>query len=101
MKLGLDKKELQKICKVFDQFKKIDSVIIFGSRSMGNFKKGSDIDLALMGDIDSSTLNQIKLLLNEETPLPYFFDIVVYNEIESKDLKDHIDHYGKIIYKKN
>lgn len=97
MKLG----DLKKIAQVFKQFSNIDSVLIFGSRAMGNDKKGSDVDLVLMGDIDLSTLNKVKFLLNEETPLPYFFDVVIYNEIENQELKNHIDRYGKIIYTKD
>lgn len=100
MKFGLENRDLEQICKMFNQFPEIDSVIVFGSRSMGNFKKGSDIDLALIGNIDSSTLNRVKFLLNEEIPLPYFFDVVIYKEIESKELKDHIDRHGMTIYQK-
>lgn len=100
MKFGLKNKDLERICKIFNPFPEIDSVIVFGSRSMGNFKKGSDIDLALIGNIDSSTLNRVKFLLNEEIPLPYFFDVVIYKEIESKELKDHIDRHGMTIYQK-
>lgn len=100
MKFGLKNQDLERICKIFNQFPEIDSVIVFGSRSMGNFKKGSDIDLTLIGNIDSSTLNRVKFLLNEEIPLPYFFDVVIYKEIESKELKDHIDRHGTTIYQK-
>ena len=100
MKFGLNNQDLERICKIFSQFPDIDSVIMFGSRSMGNFKKGSDIDLALVGNINPSTLNRVKFLLNEETPLPYFFDVVIYQEIKNKELKDHMDRYGTIMYQK-
>ena len=36
----------------------------------------------------------------EEYPLPYFFDIVNYNDIEDKEFKHHIDSVGKAIWKK-
>ena len=100
MKFGLENQDLERICKIFNQFPDINSVILFGSRSMGNFKKGSDVDLALVGNINPSTLNRVKFLLNEEIPLPYFFDVVIYTEIESKELKNHIDHHGTTLYQK-
>ena len=100
MKFGLENKDLEWMCKIFSQFPDIDSVIVFGSRSMGNFKKGSDVDLVLIGNINPSIVNRVKFLLNEEIPLPYFFDVVVYQEIESKELKSHIAQYGKTFYKK-
>jgi hypothetical protein len=40
-------------------------------------------------------------LLNEEYPLPYFFDILHYEEINNENLKKHIDTYGKELYKKD
>ena len=100
MRFGLEKKDLASIRKVFGRFPAVETVIIFGSRAMGNFKKGSDVDLALMGNVDPSTLNQVKFILNEDEPLPYFFDVITYNEIDHKELKDHIDQVGKLIYKK-
>lgn len=35
-------------------------------------------------------LNELSELLNEEYPLPYFFDIVHYEKITNKTLLDHI-----------
>ena len=69
MKFGLENKDLEWMCKIFSQFPDIDSVIVFGSRSMGNFKKGSDVDLVLIGNINPSIVNRVKFLLNEEIPL--------------------------------
>ena len=36
--------------------------------------------------------------LNEVYPLPYFFDIIVYEQIKNENLKKHIDTAGKEIY---
>ncbi len=38
--------------------------------------------------------------LNEVYPLPYFFYLVIYDEIKNINLKKHIDDVGKLIYKK-
>ena len=38
--------------------------------------------------------------LNEVYPLPYFFDIIQYNEITNENLINHIDNEGKLLYTK-
>ena len=96
---GLTKKDIFSIQEVFEKFPKLEKAIIFGSRSNGNFKVGSDIDIALKGKV-SDILFKIKDELEEELPLPYFFDVVEYNKIDNLDLKNHIDRVGKVIYKK-
>ena len=35
---------------------------------------------------------------NEELPLPYFFDVLHYEEIGNENLTGHIDRVGKIVY---
>lgn len=68
---------------------------------MGNYKKGSDIDLALKGEkVDQRVVRRLSDELEEEYPLPYFFDIVNYNDIEDKEFKRHIDSVGKTIWEK-
>lgn len=101
MTLGLSEQDLQIISNVCRRFPKIESVVLFGSRAMGNFKKGSDVDLALTGKIDHAMLNQLKSVLENDCPVPYFFDIIDYASIENKDLKAHIDQYGKVIYRRS
>lgn len=79
----------------------IEKAAIFGSRALGNYKTGSDVDLAVYGDsLSRSSLRMLQDQLNEKLPLPYMFDIVRYEEIESPKLKEHIDQYGKVIHSK-
>ena len=77
----------------------IEKAVLFGSRAMGNYKKGSDVDIAIIGkDVSRSIVYKIEDYLNEVYPLPYFFDINHYNEITNENLINHIDNEGKIIY---
>ena len=46
---GLSRSTLLKIRGVFAQHPAIDSAVVYGSRAMGNYKPGSDIDLSLHG----------------------------------------------------
>lgn len=99
---GLLEKDIDYITQAIKQFDEIDCAIIFGSRAMGNYKKGSDVDIALVGEkISKDVIAQLNELLNETYPLPYFFDIVNYSEISNIELKKHIDMLGIVIYKKS
>jgi len=99
-KFGLSKKDQEIILKTLGRFTEVEEVILFGSRALGNYKPGSDIDLALKGNVEDIYL-ELKSVLNEETPLPYNFDVMVYHNIKNENLKKHIDDWGKIIYKRS
>ena len=96
--IGLSPKELEILKDVFKKFDDIKEVILFGSRALGTHKTASDIDLAIKGNVDINTLSKLKYTLEEDTNLPYFFDVVVYDNLENLELKTHIDEFGKIIY---
>ncbi|MFE7149808.1 nucleotidyltransferase domain-containing protein [Heyndrickxia sporothermodurans] len=99
---GLLDRDFEYIQRAMENLKEIDKAIIFGSRALGNYKKGSDVDIAISGkNVTSKTLYQLDDLLNEEFPLPYFFDIVQYEEINNENLKNHIDTFGREIYRKS
>ncbi len=99
MMYGLLERDLKYIYKAINKYSEIEQVIIFGSRAMGNYKTGSDVDIAIKGkNIDRKTIIKLSDDLNEEYPLPYFFDIINYNEISNKELKKHIDNQGKLVY---
>src|SRR5579871_3162525 len=97
---GLSETAYNLIKAQFFLFPEIEQVIIFGSRAMGNYKPGSDIDLALKGIITHDTVIKISLILDEELPLPYLFDVIDYHHIDNPELISHIDQYGKFFYSK-
>lgn len=97
---GLKTKDIELLHDTFAKFPEVREVRIFGSRAMGNFKPGSDVDLALFGEKSLECTTRISSILNEELPLPYLFDVIDYDAITNPDLKKHIDEFGKIIYRK-
>ena len=98
MKFGFSKKQISELLAIFANFPEIEEVIIFGSRAMGNFKKGSDVDLALKGKINLTLINQLSRKLNSESTLPYKFDLIDYKKISNAELKKHIDSFGCKLY---
>jgi predicted nucleotidyltransferase len=98
---GLLSRDIKNILVAVKQFPEIEQVLLIGSRAIGNFKKGSDVDLALIGqNINFETISRLSGMLNEELPLPYFFDVIDYTHLEHNGLKKHIEQYGKVIYQK-
>lgn len=97
MKTGIAPEHFRKILDVFRRYPQVTQVILFGSRAKGNYREGSDIDLALKGkDLDSRLLTRIGIDY-ETLDLPWKLDAIVYDQIENPDLKDHIDRVGILL----
>lgn len=98
---GLLDKDIHYILMAARKFEEIDSVILFGSRAMGNYKKGSDVDLAVFGEkVNDKVIYKLDEWLNEVYPIPYFFDIIQYEKISNERLRQHINDEGKELYRK-
>ncbi len=96
MPYGLTEEDLAVIRNAARRYPAIEQLILFGSRAKGNYKPGSDVDLAIKGhDIDYDTALHLAEVLNEETLLPYFFDVVHYESLTEPRLVEHIDRVGK------
>ena len=99
MRFGLKDLDLEYIIKVLEKLPDIEKAVIFGSRAKGNYKTGSDIDMAIYGErITFDTVAKLNSSLEEEGPLPYFVDIVDYTHSDNTELKEHVDRIGIIIY---
>lgn len=98
---GLNQPDFNTLIEVICSVKEVNEIIIFGSRAKGTFRSGSDVDLALKGQqLSSHLINHISYLLNEETTMPYQFDVINYHSIYNTDLREHIDRVGKSLFKK-
>lgn len=99
MRGGLLDRDWNFIHNALERFPEIHCAILFGSRAIGNYKNGSDVDIAVIGPtINLITLTKLNELLNEVYPLPYMFDLHDYQSITNENLKSHIDTYGQIVY---
>jgi predicted nucleotidyltransferase len=96
-RFGLSDSEQELICGVLRRHDEVTEVKIFGSRAKGNFEPNSDIDLALWGNISLPVLATIAGEL-DELPLPYTFDVQVYETIRHQPLREHIDRAGRNFY---
>lgn len=96
---GLSDKTVEIIKNYFSQIPEISIVKVYGSRAMGTYRKGSDIDFALYGDVDKDLVKKISFEI-DELNTPYMFDITDYSTIQNEKLKEHIDKYGRVFYSK-
>ena len=101
MSYGLHQADIDYIINAIKKFPEIEKAVIFGSRAKGNYKPGSDVDLAIYGkNITFDTISALHSMLEEQGPLPYFFDIIDYTHLHHKEIKEHIDRVGKVIFGK-
>ncbi len=99
MNHGLIAQDLAHIRAAAAELKEINRVILFGSRAKGIHQRGSDVDLSISGKgITHSTVLRLSESLNEERPLPYFFDIVNYDSLGDEPLRQHIDRVGILLF---
>ena len=98
---GLSVDALRKIREAFAGFPRIEKVVIYGSRAKGNHRKGSDIDITLIGK-NLTLENTIYPLTSalDDLYLPYTFDISIFNQLDEPEFIDHILRVGKTFYER-
>lgn len=90
---GIKQQVINEICELAQKYN-VEQVLLFGSRSRGDYKRTSDIDLAVKGgDIDRFALD-----VEEETTTLLEYDIVDLDEPMQAELLESIQKEGKIIY---
>lgn len=94
---GIEDVYSNKIINIFQSLPSGTDVILFGSRAKGNYREGSDIDLALKGQTVSIDDRNYWLLAYSELNFPWILDLVIYEKIEEPALKEHIDRVGKLL----
>lgn len=98
-KFGFSLSDRSQMETVFRNFPELEKVILFGSRAMNTFKPSSDVDIALIYKTDDyHIVAEVKDKLEEETKIPYFFDVLDFKTIDSAELKEHIKLNGIEIY---
>lgn len=100
MSYGLSVNTISKIQKLFLEFPELRKALLYGSRAMGNYRNGSDIDLTLVGNISMRDLSKIEWQL-DDLMLPYMIDLSRIDDIKNPDLLDHIKRRGKIFYERS
>ncbi|HAO22117.1 MAG TPA: DNA polymerase III subunit beta [Desulfobacteraceae bacterium] len=97
---GISDKSFEILLNIMKSYPQIEEAFIFGSRAKGNYKHGSDIDIALKGEkLSNDIIWDITALLNNEMPIPYKTDVLAVNDSLSSGLADHIRRVGISFYR--
>lgn len=100
MKFGLSDSIIENMQRVFESNSKVDKVLVFGSRAKGNYRKASDIDLAVKGqDLTYDDILNLGVKL-DALNLPYKVDLIDYHKINEPALTEHVDRVGIEFYSK-
>ena len=99
MLYGLPDRTLNTMNLIFRNYPGVEYVVLYGSRAKGNYRTGSDIDISLKTDISFSFTDLLRIGNDlDDSDIPYFVDVSVYDKISNPDLKAHIDRVGKVLY---
>lgn len=92
---GISENVLQEIENLAMQYG-LDRVILFGSRARGDYRRTSDIDLAVWG----GDIARFAVDVEEETSTLLKFDIVDMNSAVQPELVQSVEQEGKVLYEK-
>lgn len=96
--MGLPDNVMERLCGIFRGYPPIRRVLLYGSRAMGTFRPGSDIDLCI--EAESLGLTELLAIENriDELLLPWKVDLSLMNTIDNPALLDHIRRVGVVVY---
>jgi predicted nucleotidyltransferase len=94
---GLPAHAVARMRSVFSAHPGIEQVVLFGSRAKGNYKPASDIDLAVLGTVDSSEIARIDWEL-DDLLLPWEIDLLQFDQLNNPDLREHIARVGQPLF---
>lgn len=101
MKFGLDEKVVKDIISIIEKYDEVERACIFGSRARGDYRNGSDIDIALFGESLTNEINTKIYFEIDDLYLPYKIDLINFNSLGKDDkIKESILREGVEIYAK-
>ena len=97
-KYGILVSDMDDIASILSANPKTERVVLFGSRAIGNFEPGSDIDISWKGEgLDINDVTKAGVAY-DKLFLPYKLDLVIYSSITEPALLNHIERVGIILY---
>ena len=96
---ALSHSEIALLHSVFRGHPAVREVRLFGSRAKGTHRNDSDIDLAIWGNVTPLQAQAIAAEL-DDLPLPYRYDVQVFDAVKSQELRAHIGRAGIALYPK-
>lgn len=92
---GIRQQVLDEIIDLAQKYQ-VKRVTLFGSRARGDYRRTSDIDLAVSG----GDIPRFRLDIEEETSTLLKFDIVDLDSDMQEELRESILREGRVLYEK-
>lgn len=92
---GIRQEVIEEICELARKYN-VTKVILFGSRARGDFRRTSDIDIAVTG----GDFVRFALDVDEETSTLLEYDIVDLDSDMQEELRESIEREGRTLYEK-
>ena len=100
-KFGLDEKVIESIVAILKKYEQVERAVIYGSRARGDYRKNSDIDIALFGDALTFSINTKIFYEIDDLYWVYKIDLVNINSLSDTDkFKQNIIREGVEFYAK-
>ena len=98
---GLSDQTLETVRDILASCPEVEKALVYGSRAMGNYRAGSDIDITLIGAQLSMDMLFKLVRLFDESNLPYMVDLSIMANINNPNLSDHIERVGQVLYQRD
>ncbi len=97
---GLSEGTVTQITGVLRRFPEVERAVLFGSRAKGTQKRGSDIDLALVGEeLGWRIVGRIYDAL-DDLLLPYRFSLILFDGSTDPEVTAHIARVGVVLFER-
>ncbi len=98
MSFGLDPQIIASITQILSRHPGIERAIIYGSRAKGTYRRGSDIDLTLVGA--TMTYDDLVQIMQEfdDSSIPHKVDLSLWHFVRDPALRSHIERWGQVLY---
>ena len=94
---GIPEPAQSKLMKLLAAQPQLDEVWLFGSRAMGRYREGSDIDLCLEGS-QLTHSDRLRLMAAvDDLLLPWHVDLALRHELPA-DLETHVQRVGLCLW---
>ena len=98
---NLDKKVVDSIIHIITSYKKVEKIVLFGSRVKGTHTGVSDIDIAVFSkEWNSTDINLVKDHLDDELKTPFKIDLINFYQLTKSNLRENILKEGISIYER-
>ena len=92
--LGISATQLAHIKAICTGLLSVKAAVVFGSRSLENYREGSGLDICLIDhEMTFSELLSIQSQI-ENLNLPIHCEVIRFSTLQNEDLREHIERVG-------